>query len=81
MPKAAWGVAGLIVLAILIPFAFSSSYILGICSLICMYAAINLMWALIIVCGATLLRHDGGRRSSRIRRCTGVAGASPQGGR
>lgn len=48
MPKSAWGVLGLVALAALIPLSFSSSYVLGICSIICMYAAINLMWALII---------------------------------
>lgn len=48
MPRVGWGVIGLAILAVLIPFSFSSSYVLGICSLICMFAAINLMWALII---------------------------------
>lgn len=48
MPKSGWGVIGLAIVSLLIPFSFSSAYVLGICSLICIFAAINLMWALII---------------------------------
>ena len=48
MPRSVWGVLAGVALAALVPLSFSSSYVVGICSIICMYSAINLMWALII---------------------------------